>query len=159
MDRSKDTQADVVADAQSLPFQNSCFHNVVSHHTVEHLREPELAVREMLRVTKGRVKIVCPHRFGHYAKIAYNHIQFFNKRWFSQLARKMRVKESVRTTFEPVLYFGAFGLLMRPSELIVEYRKAQKKSKRSLVDEDVESCYMSCSEVREDFTPQKVPNR
>lgn len=122
VDISRNSQADVIADAQYLPFRDESFSIVISHHIIEHLRKPETAIKEMLRVSK-RVKIVCPHRYGHYAKIASDHIQFYNKRWFARLAKRLGVKEAVRTTFVPLLYFGVCGLLMRPSELIVEYKK------------------------------------
>lgn len=116
----------VDVDKTALPFKDNSFDMVVSHHMVEHLRNPELAIKEMLRVSKSRVNIVCPHRFGHYARITPDHIQFFNKRWFTRLADKLGVKTNVRTTFEPGLYFGVCSLFMRPCELIVEYRKSSK---------------------------------
>ncbi|MCW3980084.1 MAG: class I SAM-dependent methyltransferase [Candidatus Bathyarchaeota archaeon] len=123
VDLSRNSLADVIADAHHLPFRDESLDIVISHHMIEHLKKPEHSVKEMLRISKGQVKIVCPHRFGHYAKIAPDHINFFNKRWFGRLAGKLNVKENVRTIFEPAIYFGLFGLFMRPSELVVEYRK------------------------------------
>ena len=133
VDLSRNSLADVIADAQHLPFRDESFDIAISHHMIEHLQKPVQCVEEMLRISKGRVKIVCPHRFGHYAKIASDHINFFNKRWFGRLAGKLNVKENIRTTFEPAIYFGLFGLFMRPSELVVEYQKLlTQNSKRKI---------------------------
>ncbi len=40
------------ADAQSLPFSTNSFDVVISCETIEHLRDPRAAVREMARVTR-----------------------------------------------------------------------------------------------------------
>jgi SAM-dependent methyltransferase len=125
VDKRRLPGVDIIVDIDKtgLPFHNSSFDMVVSHHVIEHLQNPEYLIKEIFRVSKGRVKIVCPHRFGQYAKITSDHIQFYNKKWFTQLAKKLGVNVRVRTTFEPLIYFGVCGLLMRPSELIVEYIK------------------------------------
>src|SRR5208283_4536715 len=70
----------VVADAAHLPFQSGVFDEVVSTSVVEHVKEPELMVREMWRVTKYKVFITCPHRLGDYKKPF--HINFFTRKWF-----------------------------------------------------------------------------
>jgi ubiquinone/menaquinone biosynthesis C-methylase UbiE len=111
IDVSRDSQADVIVDAQYLPFQDTIFDTVLSQHMIEHLQKPELAVYEMVRVSKAKVEIICPHRFGHYAKITSDHIRFYNKRWFTQLARKLNVKENVRTTFTPT-FFSVFWVCL-----------------------------------------------
>lgn len=138
VDLSKNPLVDVIADAQHIPFKEEVFDHVVSHHVLEHLPKPEIAIKEMLRVSKGRVRIVCPHKFGHYAKITSDHIHFFNKRWFGELARVLNVKENVRTTFEPAFYFGPVGLFMRPSELIIEYQKriSSTMNKKCIAEEE-----------------------
>jgi len=113
----------VDVDKERLPFRDNTFKLVIGHHLVEHLLHPEFAIKEMIRVSNGHVKITCPHRYGAYAKISKDHKQFLNKRWFVELARKLGVQVYVRTTFMPVLYLGPIGLLMRPHELVVELKK------------------------------------
>ncbi|WP_456473834.1 class I SAM-dependent methyltransferase [Candidatus Pyrohabitans sp.] len=46
-----------VADAESLPFGNSCFDGVVSRHLLWTLPKPEKALKEWVRVTKYRGKV------------------------------------------------------------------------------------------------------
>jgi len=110
-------------DCEPLPFPDNCFSLVVSNHLVEHLHHPEFAIKEMLRVCNGQVRIICPHRYGGYAKISSDHKQFLNKHWFLRLGKKLGVQVYVRTKFMPMLYLGPVGLLMRPHELVVEMRK------------------------------------
>lgn len=125
IDINRTSHVDVVADAHFLPFRDGVFDLVTCWHSVEHLHSPELAIKEMLRVSKHKVHIACPHRFSHYAKITKEHLHFFNKRWFLHLAKKLGVEAFVKTSFEPLAYFG-LGLLARPNELFVEYWKAEK---------------------------------
>jgi len=113
-------------DVMPLPFADDSFNLVLSHHNIEHLLHPEFAVKEMLRVSSGYVRIICPHRFSGYAKIVKDHRQFLNKRWFLQLAKRLGVEVNVKTTFAPLIYCGPVGLLMRPNELIVEMKKKVK---------------------------------
>lgn len=110
-------------DCEPLPFPDNAFSLVLSSHLVEHLENPEYAIKEMVRVCNGQVRITCPHRYGSYAKVSADHKQFLNKRWFLRLAEKLGVQVHVRTVFMPVLYLGPVGLLMRPHELVVELRK------------------------------------
>jgi len=110
-------------DRMPLPFADNSFNLVLSHHSLEHLTHPEFAIKEMLRVSSGYVRIVCPHRFSKYAKITKEHKQFLNKRWFLNLAKRLGVEVNVKTTFAPLVYYGLVGLLMRPDELIVELKK------------------------------------
>lgn len=51
----------IKADASHLPFKTKCFSAVVSYHTLEHIDNPESAVKEMFRVSKANVKIVVPY--------------------------------------------------------------------------------------------------
>ncbi|MDO9397976.1 MAG: methyltransferase domain-containing protein, partial [Herbiconiux sp.] len=50
-----------------LPFKDGAFDFIVSHHSLEHMRDTEKTLREWLRVLKegGRIAIVMPDkRFG-----------------------------------------------------------------------------------------------
>lgn len=50
----------VKADAHYLPFRDHCFQKVVCYHTLEHLNYPVNAVKEMMRVANGTVKVHVP---------------------------------------------------------------------------------------------------
>lgn len=57
-----DADADVRAEAWSLPFDDGSFDAVVSFQVLEHLRDPSACVREMARVLRpgGRVVLTAP---------------------------------------------------------------------------------------------------
>ena len=50
----------VRADAHYLPFKDHTFQEVLCSHTLEHLRNPRLAIQEMQRVANGCVEIRLP---------------------------------------------------------------------------------------------------
>ena len=60
-------QPNVKARGEVLPFKNEVFDFIVSHHSLEHMRDTEKTLREWLRVLKngGRIAIVMPDkRYG-----------------------------------------------------------------------------------------------
>lgn len=124
VDCRKVAGVDYVVDLNKelLPFADGSFETVVSYHLVEHLKFPELTIKEMVRVAKKNVMIVTHHRFSSDARKVKGD-PYLNKRWFLDLAKKLSVHANVRTTYQPVLYFGVVGLFMRPYELYVDYRK------------------------------------
>jgi len=81
----------VKADAHYLPFRSNSFHTVVSHHTIEHVGNPVAMLKEMLRIAKRTVVVVCPHRFAERAGVVKAHKHFFNKRWFVGVLRALNV--------------------------------------------------------------------
>jgi ubiquinone/menaquinone biosynthesis C-methylase UbiE len=48
------------ASINKLPFKNKSFDTVLSTHVLEHVRNPEQALSELLRITKKRLIIVVP---------------------------------------------------------------------------------------------------
>ena len=54
---------DVVADAHALPFRDESFDNVAAIETLEHLKNPFLAVREIKRVLRPGGKVLVTTRF------------------------------------------------------------------------------------------------
>jgi ubiquinone/menaquinone biosynthesis C-methylase UbiE len=54
----------VLCDSQHLPFKDGAFEEAVSSHVIEHVRDPALLVREMLRVARREITVKCPHRLG-----------------------------------------------------------------------------------------------
>lgn len=78
---------DVVADAHRLPFRDEVFDAVVSFNTFEHLQNPFIAAKEILRVLKPGGKVVIHTAFlqplheqpAHY----YNATKYGILNWFS----------------------------------------------------------------------------
>ncbi len=61
----------VLADADYIPFKDNCSHIVVARWSMEHLRNPTIAAREIHRVLDdaGVFIFTTPHRF-HFASLA-----------------------------------------------------------------------------------------
>ncbi len=93
----------VVADACHLPFRDGVFEASFSSHTIEHTANPLLMFGEMNRVTRGRVKIRCPHRSGSGAKRPF-HRQYLDEDWFRQAAERsgLRHEELVTSWDYPI---------------------------------------------------------
>jgi ubiquinone/menaquinone biosynthesis C-methylase UbiE len=66
----------VKANIISLPFADKSFDNVTCTHTLEHIKDPQKALSELLRVTKHRLIIVVP-RQREYLYTPDPHINFF----------------------------------------------------------------------------------
>ena len=68
-------------DAQYLPFKDGSFKRVRSFHTIEHVENPLLMLRELIRVSNGKVEIRCPHKRSYWAKMPF-HFHVFDEKWF-----------------------------------------------------------------------------
>lgn len=63
---------------KSLPFPSRCFDTVICGHTLEHLRQPLNAVKEMKRVCRNRIIILIPLQGkGQMWKKTNMHLQFW----------------------------------------------------------------------------------
>ena len=86
----------VRADSQHLPFRNRVFKKAVSHHTIEHVDNPELMITEMKRVVNGTVEIVTPFLFSYdLTRIFRNskeHKHWFLKKFFRKQGFNSTVK-------------------------------------------------------------------
>jgi ubiquinone/menaquinone biosynthesis C-methylase UbiE len=89
----------VRCDAQHLPFKDNCFTTVASSHTIEHVENPFLMLKEMYRVSKRFVRVRCPHRIGERMGSGGRwlpkkcrekiHINPMNKEWLYAAAAKL----------------------------------------------------------------------
>lgn len=70
----------VLGDACNLPFVDSSFATVVATEILEHLEQPEIAVKEIKRVLKddGRIVISVPNRYNFFSEPT--HLHFFTER-------------------------------------------------------------------------------
>jgi SAM-dependent methyltransferase len=75
--RKIDDKIEVVStDITNLQFPNKHFDTVICTHTLEHIREPQKALSELIRVAKKRVIIVVP-RQREYKYTVDLHVNFF----------------------------------------------------------------------------------
>jgi len=116
----------VWCDVQHLPFRDSIFEKVYSSHVIEHVKDPYLLFKEMLRTSNSKVVILCPHRFGDRLQ-GHNpyHIHFLNKSWFFKVARNFNVFISIVYSDYLHVPFRFLSLFRVPLEMKV---KLQKKS-------------------------------
>src|SRR5262249_44710097 len=65
-----------VANIESLPFPNKSFDTTLCAHTLEHVRDFERAVAELVRVTRQRLLVIVPCQRYYRYTIDY-HLHFF----------------------------------------------------------------------------------
>lgn len=82
-DHSKFIQADL---NHGLPFKDNAIENILCHHVIEHIDNPEYLLKELIRVSKNVVEIRTPHRLSYTAKSDHSHKNFFNLAWFKKIA-------------------------------------------------------------------------
>jgi len=79
----------VRADACCLPFRECSFRKSYSWHLIEHLVDPELFLREMMRVSAEEIEVRCPN--GKYYSCRGEtkplHLHNFSLAWFREVLR------------------------------------------------------------------------
>jgi len=108
---------DVVCDVCHLPFKDKSFENVYASHVLEHLDNPILAIKEMIRVSMKTVVIKVPHILSKVAKQATalpfdTHKNVFRRKWFTKVLKNYRFV--CKVNYRPWLIF-----LNRPYEIEV----------------------------------------
>lgn len=89
----------IKADGQHLPFRDRIFEKTTSHHLIEHVENPYRLLDELIRVTKNKVIVKCPHRYSLIAK-SFEHKHYFNKTWFANVLSKKNIKFRIYTTLD-----------------------------------------------------------
>ena len=115
-------------DVQYLPFRDGVFNHVICRHVIEHVDNPCLLFRELVRVSSNTILIQCPFWLGDRLNGKnYLHKNFFNATWFRKMAEQ-------QDCFHNVFYSRYFGvphmfipLLQFPFELTSELRINQTK--------------------------------
>jgi len=64
------------ADINNLPFADNSFDMVICTHTLEHIREPQKALSELIRVAKRRLVIVLPRQREYLYTVDF-HVNFY----------------------------------------------------------------------------------
>jgi len=78
-----------VADAERLPFPDQTFDSTVTAHTLEHVRDFERVVQELVRVTRKRILVIVPCQRYYRYTIDY-HLHFFPEP--EQLILRMKLR-------------------------------------------------------------------
>ena len=89
----------VVAHAEFLPFRDEYFDVAFSSHVIEHVKNPLKMLLELLRVSKRKVIVRCPHRKGSSAKRPF-HINYLDEDWNFSLAKLGYQPKAFITNFE-----------------------------------------------------------
>ncbi len=85
--------------AEKLPYENNYFDIVISHHLLEHVKNPQTVIKEMARVSKkgALLHIAVPHerfeniispQIPHYMAEGHHHEQIFTKEIVISLLEK-----------------------------------------------------------------------
>jgi len=80
-----------------LPFRTGTFEMVRCSHLIEHLDDPIALIREMARVSKHHIMVICPFKYGVYAAMTPFsklrklgvHKNTFDAEWFEQVFKKL----------------------------------------------------------------------
>jgi ubiquinone/menaquinone biosynthesis C-methylase UbiE len=64
------------ADIMNLPFQDNSFDIVLCTHALEHIRDPQKALKELIRISRQRLIIVVPKQREYKYTIDF-HVNFF----------------------------------------------------------------------------------
>lgn len=93
-----------VADIEELPFKDSSFDTTICLHTLEHVLNLQMAIRELKRITKRRLIIVVP-RERYYRYTCNYHLNFFGAPEQLLLALKIE-RAQCRTIDGALCYIG-----------------------------------------------------
>jgi len=110
----------IMADGSYLPLRSEIFNEVYSKGVIEHTSRPQLFLMEMIRTSKYKVNLICPHRFYKDFKF---HITYFNRKWFEEILKRLfknckisRYKIELTFTGWPHEYIG---IIRRPFLIII----------------------------------------
>ena len=96
----------VLCSAMNLPFTDQSFETVFSSHVIEHVPDPFLMFKELLRVSSKELLIRCPHKEGSGAHVP-GHVSFFDFDWFLNEAKKHNIECKCRISgYDSVLPIG-----------------------------------------------------
>ncbi len=116
----------VLCDTHYLPFKDDLFTKVFCIHVLEHCRNPIKVLRELKRVSNGKIIVEVPHRYYRGAKMSHHH-HLFNVSWFRKVLKSLNLNDcKIKTTFTyfrfPFLSLP-FPFLNVPHEIVVVIEK------------------------------------
>lgn len=118
----------VLCDAQYLPFRDQAFSTAYSSQVVEHVKNPRLMTKELLRVSKKKVEIMTPHIFSYASRglpllskltgFTY-HIHSFNQGYWKKLLSNFKHATKIR----PCLTTEFWWVPLKSIEIVIEVEK------------------------------------
>jgi len=115
----------VLGDAYHLPFRDNAFETVLCHHTLEHLVNPVLALKELLRATSNVLEIIVPFRWHEKIQNRFmpkrrewaekHHKSFFTKKQLEKLFEETGLHASIRYSWKLVTSLKYFSRLQKRS--------------------------------------------
>jgi ubiquinone/menaquinone biosynthesis C-methylase UbiE len=116
----------VKADAQHLPFKDCVFDVVQASHCIEHVPNPVALLDELVRVSKFKVIVKCPHYLGE----AYSmrgkgsvHLWHFKRTWFVKYANARGLTINSVISEKRGFPFWFFSITELPLEIKVTFIK------------------------------------
>jgi SAM-dependent methyltransferase len=114
----------VNCSVEYLPFKDRAFDRVTSYHVIEHVDDPYLTLKELIRVCNRHLLIRCPHRFGAHARNP-EHKNLFTRTWF------VHALTAFQKVFAPLYWRTGVSrrrpfLWFVPDEIEVEVFRGQK---------------------------------
>jgi len=126
----------VLCDAQHLPFKDKTFSFVYSSHVIEHVDNPFLMLKELIRVANSKVLIRTPHRLllKGYCRVKFGnkspaqHRCHFDKKWFVKALRSLGIVQDFKVEYSDFKCLPHYfvPLIKVPAELKVEIRLGKK---------------------------------
>ena len=103
-----DIQNFVKADACFLPLKEGAFLSSYSSHTIEHVLDPKRMISELLRVCRGNVEVICPHKEAPWGCVESKplHINGLMSEWFTSFLKKFSDTEFEVSPEDPAGPFG-----------------------------------------------------
>jgi len=85
-------RADVLADAEHLPFRDGCFDVVIAYSIIEHVKNPYLAFKEWLRVTRRLILLWTDYPLTPFAETDPTHLYCWSPKILRQFLGLFKVK-------------------------------------------------------------------
>ena len=79
-------KVDVIADVQHMPFVGGAFNQTFCFHVLQHVENPALALKELVRVTSQLVELEVPFWLGKGAR-GKSLVSSFKAGWFHAMLR------------------------------------------------------------------------
>jgi len=93
--------ADIIGDAEHLPFRDNCFDVVIAYSIIEHVKNPYIAFKEWLRVTKKLILLWTDYPLTPFAETDPTHIYCWSPKIFKQFLGLFEIK-TYDWTIEPI---------------------------------------------------------
>jgi len=92
---------DVLTALEHLPFKDGAFDVLTCFHMLKHVPGPQMALDELVSVSRKVVHVKVPWRFSWTAKCNPTHLHVFYSSWFKQYAKLKGLTIAGKTQMDP----------------------------------------------------------